>query len=127
MASQTNINLSLTDERFLCAVPFRLSKQADLDHARQILAELAKQHPKTLAYAGCPVTAIGGDSVTLSVQVWCQNGIVAGDIKNDLLEAAWKRFEQEGVEMFSLRTIWNGTREHLFEDGHKEAQKAQDR
>jgi small conductance mechanosensitive channel len=97
MASQTSINLSLTDRRKFCVVPFRIRQDADVDKARQILVELAKQHPKALEYVGCPVTALGKSSVTLSLQVWCEDGDAADNLKGDLLESAKKRFEQEGI------------------------------
>jgi small-conductance mechanosensitive channel len=107
MASQTNVNLSLIDVRTLCNVPIRISHASDVDRARLILLELAKRHPKVLEVVGCPVTVLGSASVTLSLLLWCQNPLVAGGIKNDLLEAAMKRFEHEGIELFSLRSIWN--------------------
>jgi small-conductance mechanosensitive channel len=108
IASQTNINLSQTHDRKLCVVPIRISHETDVDRARQILTELAKQHPKTLEYVGCPLTALGSSSVTLSVQVWCRNPEDAATLKNDLLEAAMKRFEREGIEIFRQRANLTG-------------------
>ncbi len=103
MASQTSVNLSLTDERKLCQVPFRISHDADLDKARNLLIELAKANPKVLEVSGCPVTGLGGRSLTLTLQVWCADVEVAGGLKNDLLEAAKRRFEKEGVKLFRLK------------------------
>jgi small conductance mechanosensitive channel len=101
MASQTSINVSLTDRRKFCVVPFRISHDADVDKARAILVELAKQHPKALEYVGCPVTALGKSSVTLSLQIWCEDADAADKLKGDLLESAKKRFEQEGIPIRS--------------------------
>lgn len=103
IASQTNINLSQTQERTLCSVPIRFCHQSDVDRAREILIELAKQNPKTLEVAGCPLTALGLSTVTLTVQAWCRTPIDAGALKNALLEAAMKRFGQEGIEMLQAR------------------------
>lgn len=109
MASQTNVNLSLTDERKFCSVPIRVTPTTNIDKARKILTELAKQQPKCLQYVGCPVTAVDGASITLTVQMWCKDILVEGDLKNGLLEAAMKRFEQEGIEMYYLRwPNWDG-------------------
>ncbi|MDB6023205.1 MAG: hypothetical protein JWQ04_3062 [Pedosphaera sp.] len=108
MASQTSVNLSLTDGRKLCVVPIRLSPEANVEQARKILIELAKQHPKCLEYAGCPLTELGHASVTLSLQMWCEDAQAAADLKNDLLEAAKKRFENEGIELFWQRADWEG-------------------
>ena len=66
MASQTSVNLSLTDSRAMCAVPIRISYTANVDHARKVLGELARQNPRCLEYIGCPVIALGNRSVTLS-------------------------------------------------------------
>jgi len=100
MASQTSINLTLTDERSQCALPIRIHHEADLDQARKILIEIAKQHPKTVEFISCPMTAIGKSSVTLTLQVWCVNSVAVGDLKNDLLESIKRRFDQEGIKMF---------------------------
>ena len=107
IATQANVNLSQTNDRKLCSVPIRVNHESDVDRARRILTELAKQHPKTLEFAGCPLTALGLSTVTLTVQAWCRTPDDAADLKNSLLEAAMKRFEQEGIEIFHVR---NGTK-----------------
>jgi small-conductance mechanosensitive channel len=103
MASQTNVNLSLTDVRKLCVVPIQISRNADIDQARKIVVDLARAHPKVLEYASCPVTALGATTLTLTLKVWCVNTETAEDIKNDLLEAVKKRFEEANVEIFWRR------------------------
>lgn len=103
MASQTSINLSLTDARKMCIVPFRISREANVEQARKILIELAKQHPKALEYIACPVTALGKSSVTLSLQMWCADADAAESLRSDLLESAKQRFEQEGVPIYKRR------------------------
>jgi small conductance mechanosensitive channel len=97
MASQTSVNLSLTDARKKCVVPFRISAEADIDKARAILVELAKQHPKMLELISCPVTFLGNASVTLGLQVFCKDPDAAEQFKNDLLESARNRFVKEGI------------------------------
>jgi small-conductance mechanosensitive channel len=103
MASQTSINLSLTDERKLCTVPFRLRADADVDKARAILIELAKQHPKVIETVKCPITGLGKASVTLSLQAWCVDAKTAENLKNDLFESAKSRFEKEGIPLFRIK------------------------
>jgi small-conductance mechanosensitive channel len=106
MASQTSINLSLTDARTLCVVPVRLSPETDVDAARKILTGLAGRHPKALEFASCPVTAIGGWSVTLSAQVWCADPDAAGALKNDVLESVKKHFDQAGIKLARPDPPW---------------------
>jgi small conductance mechanosensitive channel len=106
MASQTSINLSLTDARFLCVMPVRLSPETDVAAARRILTDLAGQHSKALEFAGCPVTAVSGWSVTLTAQVWCADSEAAGALKNDLLESAKMHFDQAGIKFARPEEQW---------------------
>ncbi|MDB6065524.1 MAG: hypothetical protein JWR26_1732 [Pedosphaera sp.] len=99
MASQTNVNLSSDEERMICAVPVNISYDADIDKARAVLIELGKNHPKTLEYSGCPVTAVANGSVTLTLRIWCADFSAVTELKYDLLEAAKKRFKAEGIEL----------------------------
>jgi small conductance mechanosensitive channel len=98
MASQTSVNLSMSGDRLLCAIPVVISLDADLEKARNILTELAKQHPKMSEFAGCPITAASAAGVTLTVKIWCAEFSDLSDVKSDLLEAARKRFKAEGIE-----------------------------
>jgi small conductance mechanosensitive channel len=101
MASQTSVNLSMMDDRKKCVVPFRLSAEADVEKARAILQELARQHPKMLELIGCPVTFLGGSSVTLSLQAFCKDPDAAEQFKNDLFESARNRLAKEGITLYS--------------------------
>jgi small-conductance mechanosensitive channel len=100
MASQTSVNLTSGGTgRLLCSVPFSLSPDTDVEKARKILKEVAAQFSKEEQFAGCPVTALGASSVTLTLQVWCDGFKAATDLKSNLLEAARKRFKAEGIEL----------------------------
>ncbi len=99
MAGQTSVNLSSSGARILCTVPITLSPDADIEHARKILMETAGQFSKPGDYVGCPVTAIGGSSITLTVQIQCDGFKAATDLKSNLLEAARKRFKADGIEL----------------------------
>jgi small-conductance mechanosensitive channel len=99
MASQTSVNLSMSGDRLLCVIPVVISLDADLEKARNILTELAKQHPKTSEFAGCPITATSAAGVTLTVKIWCADFADLSDVKSDLLEAARTHFKTEGIEL----------------------------
>ena len=99
MASQTTINLTRDDARAICSVPFVISLDSDLDHARAILLEMAGNNPKTLKIDGCPVTRLDGTGVELTLSVWCRDSLVAGSLKCDLLEAAQKNFSAKGIKL----------------------------
>jgi small conductance mechanosensitive channel len=99
MASQTSINLSRAGGRILCLVPFTFAYDADLDKARAILTELAKKNPKLLEFDSCPVTALGGGIVSMTLRIWCADFHDAMQLKSDLLAAAKKQFKAEGIEL----------------------------
>jgi small conductance mechanosensitive channel len=99
MANQVTVNLTSGDPRIIVSVPIRVDYSADLEKARTILVQLAKQHPHVRQVAGCPVTALGESSVTLTLQVWCADASVAKQVEFDLLEQAKKCFQEEGIEI----------------------------
>jgi small conductance mechanosensitive channel len=99
MANQVTVNLTSLDPRIMVAVPIRVSYEADLDKARGILLQLAKQHPHVREVVGCPLTALGEWSVTLTIQAWCADAAVGKQVEFDLLEQAKKRFQEEGIEI----------------------------
>jgi small conductance mechanosensitive channel len=99
MASQTTINLLAENPRALCSVPIGIGYGSDIDKARAILLELARQHPKSLEVCGCPVTQLGPAGIVLSPTVWCADLPTAGAVKSDLLEQAIKRFTAEGIAL----------------------------
>ena len=97
IASQTTINLTGDDPRLVCSVPISISCDADVDRARSILLELAKQHPKAKSVLGCPVTQWNQTGIVLSVNAWCADPEAAGALKVDLLEQARRRFAEAGI------------------------------
>jgi small-conductance mechanosensitive channel len=99
MASQVTVNLTSVDPRILVTVPIRVGYSADLDKARKILLQLAKEHPHVVEVVGCPLTALGDSSVTLSLQAWCADAGLMGQVESDLLEQAKQRFHEEDVEI----------------------------
>jgi small-conductance mechanosensitive channel len=99
MASQVTVNLTSVDPRILVTVPIRVGYSADLDKAREILLQLAKEHPHVVEVVGCPLTALGESSVTLSLQAWCADAGLMGQVESDLLEQAKQRFHEEDVEI----------------------------
>jgi small-conductance mechanosensitive channel len=99
MASQVTVNLTSVDPRIVVAVPIRVGYAADLEKARKILLQLAQQHPHVREVAGCPLTALGESSVTLTLQVWCADAGVAKQVEFDLFEQAKKSFQGEDIEI----------------------------
>jgi len=99
MASQTTVNLTRDDLRAICSVPIVISLDSDLDRARAILLEIAGSDPKSKKIDGCPVTHLDGSGVELTLSVWCDDSLIAGALKCDLLEAIKRRFSAAGIKM----------------------------
>ena len=99
MANQVTVNLTSVDPRIMVAVPVRIDYAADLNKARKIFLELVQHHPHVREVVGCPLTALGESSVTLTVHAWCAEAGVARQVEFDLLEQAKNRFQDEGIEI----------------------------
>jgi small-conductance mechanosensitive channel len=99
MANQVTVNLTSLGGRTMIAVSVRVGYTADLEKVRGLLLQLAKQHPHVQEVVGCPLTALGDWSVTLTVQAWCADAAVGKQVEFDLLEQAKKRFQDEGIEI----------------------------
>lgn len=99
MASQTVINLSMSKQPVPCAVSIVLEHDADVDKARQILLQIAKQHPTALGTPSCRITNLSGAGVTVTLTAWAANSLVAPDMKCDLLEAVKKQLDQAGIQI----------------------------
>jgi len=99
MATQIIINLSSTRKGAPCNVTITVSAQTDATPARQMLIDLAKTSPKTVAVDGCVVTAVSGSGTTLTLNVWCADADKAAQLKSELLESAKKKFDAAGIKL----------------------------
>jgi small conductance mechanosensitive channel len=105
MASQTTVNLTSEDPRGMCTVPITIGYRSDLDKARAIILDLARQHSLAKQVAGCPVTQLGPVGVVLTLSVWCPDVGAAAKLKCDLLEQVHRRFAKEGIELPVPQTV----------------------
>jgi small-conductance mechanosensitive channel len=99
MAGQTIINLSMSSQPVPCAAAITLEHDADVDKARQILLEVARQSSRAPGTPTCRITNLSGAGVTVTLTAWAANPVVAPDMKSDLLEAAKKQLDQAGIKI----------------------------
>jgi len=97
MASQTCINMSTKAVHAAAIVTMNLGYAADIDKARGVLTELAKANSKVVEVQSCRVVALSDSSTTMNLTVWCADATNAAEAKSDLLEAAKKRFDADGI------------------------------
>ncbi len=99
IANQIMINLSSVDLRVMMTPTISIGYDSDIDKARAIILELAHAHDDVVEVVGCPVVALGGSSVDLSLRAWCSDAATAKGAEYDLLEQVKKRFDQAGIEI----------------------------
>lgn len=99
IANQTMINLSSVDLRVMMTPTISIGYDSDIEKARAIVLELAEAHDDVSEVVGCPVVALGGSSVDLSLRAWCGDASMATAVEHDLLEQIKQRFDEAGIEI----------------------------
>jgi small-conductance mechanosensitive channel len=99
MASQTIINFSISKRPVPCVAAITLEHDADVDKARQILLEIARQKSKAPGTPSCRITNLSGAGVTVTLTAWAANTLVVPDMKCGLLEAAKKQLDAAGIQL----------------------------
>ena len=94
IANQIMINLSSVDLRVMISPTISIGYDSDIDKARAIVLELAGAHDDVVEVVGCPVVALGGSSVDLSLRAWCADAATAKTVEFSLLEQVKKTFRR---------------------------------
>jgi small-conductance mechanosensitive channel len=105
----TLINYSIIDPKMLCIVELGVSYDTEIDLARRLVLEEARNCPYRMQHAEDPwVRVIGHNdfSIGLRLYMWVPNVDNSYLAKWWLLEYIKKRFDREGVEIpFPYRTV----------------------
>jgi small conductance mechanosensitive channel len=99
MAAQVTVNLTSQDPRVLLMLPIGIGYGSDIDRARAILMGEARSHRDVQEVVDCPVTELGGSSVTLTLRAWCADPTAARRARFDLIERIKKQLDQNGIEI----------------------------
>lgn len=99
MAGQTTVNLSLVNTRAMASVPISIGYEVDVERARAIVVQLARQNPNAQQVVDCPVMSLSPSSVDLTLHVWCVNTGAATKLKAELLEQVKEAFAKEKIEI----------------------------
>jgi small conductance mechanosensitive channel len=97
MAGQTSINISLLGRRAMAVVTVSVGYNADIKKARMILIECAKANPHKAEFVSCRISALSDSGTTMILTVHCPENVPAAEVKSDLLDAAKKRFDADGI------------------------------
>jgi small conductance mechanosensitive channel len=92
-ASQVSINLSDTFAPGSFAISIRVRRDADLEAARRLAVEVAKDRVGEKAVLGCYLTKVDGDAVTLDLRLSAPNAAGRDTLRSTLMGELTQRFD----------------------------------
>ncbi|HEY3915323.1 MAG TPA: mechanosensitive ion channel family protein [Verrucomicrobiae bacterium] len=99
IAGQASINLTRSHSQARVTVSFTVASSSDLDLAKKILSEVAKETPKIGTMQGCFVTSVSSAGTVLTLNATSNNPGDVAQAKSDLMENAKKRFDAVGIKI----------------------------
>jgi small-conductance mechanosensitive channel len=100
--TSTVLNHSFSDRKVRFGLPIQVAYATDLDAARELMVNVAKNHPRVLKdpAPGALITAFADSGINLELGVWIEDpdqGI--GGLRSDLYAEIWRAFRQQGIEI----------------------------
>jgi small conductance mechanosensitive channel len=92
-ASQVTLNLSDTFAPGSFAISIRLGREADLEAARRLAVEVARDHVGEQAVKGCYLTKVDGDAVTLDLRLSAPDAAARDALRSTLMGVLAQRFD----------------------------------
>jgi small conductance mechanosensitive channel len=92
-ASQVTINLNDTFAPGSFAISIRLRRDADLEAARRLAVEIAKDRVGEKAVMGCYLTKVDGDAVTLDLRLSAPDAAARDTLRSTLMGELTQRFD----------------------------------
>jgi small-conductance mechanosensitive channel len=92
-ASQVTINLNDTFAPGSFAISIRLRRDADLEAARQLAVEIAKDRVGEKAVLGCYLTKVDGEAVTLDLRLSAPDAAARDTLRSTLMGELTQRFD----------------------------------
>ena len=92
-ASQVTINLNDTFAPGSFAISIRLRRDADLEAARRLAVEVAKDRVGEKAVLGCYLTKVDGDAVTLDLRLSTPDAAARDTLRSTLMGELTQRFD----------------------------------
>lgn len=99
VASQTNINFSRNLAHVLLEVSITVPEGKDIDRARTIFVDAAKDIPKISKVNGCFITGLSKEGAALMLSVMCFDPGDIASIKSDLLEKIKKELDAAHIQV----------------------------
>jgi small conductance mechanosensitive channel len=99
VASQTNINFSRNLAHVLLELSITVPQGKDIDPARKIFLDAAKDIPKITKVNGCFITSISKEGAVLMLSVMCFDPGDIASIKSTILEKVKKELDAAGIQV----------------------------
>jgi small-conductance mechanosensitive channel len=96
-ASQVTINLSATYAPWPMTVVIRVNRDADLEAARKLAADVAKDTAGEKAVAGCFLTKVEATAAVLELRIQAPDAASRDTLRSALLENLAQRFAATGL------------------------------
>lgn len=100
--SNTVLNHSYSDRLTVVRTPITVAYNSDIDKVISLLLDTAKAQPRVLEEppANVQVRNLGDNGIELELNTWIRDAEQGqGNLRSDLLLAAWKSFQASGVEV----------------------------
>jgi len=99
IANLTSINLSRNQPHIPCDVTVVLAKDANVEHAQEIMLAVAKTHSQIKKVMGAFVTTIAGSGITINLSMYCNDPADVAPIKSEVLAQIKKKFDAEQISL----------------------------
>jgi small-conductance mechanosensitive channel len=96
-ASQVTINLNTTYAPWPFTISIRLSRDADLEAARQLALAVAAEHVGEKAVVGCYLTKIEASAITLELRLLAHDSANRAMVRSDTLARLAQRFSDAHI------------------------------
>jgi small conductance mechanosensitive channel len=96
-ASQVTINLSTTYAPWPITITIRLSRDADIEAARQLALNVAKEAAGEKAVVGCFLTKVDAAAMTLELRLQAQDAAGRDTIRSTMLTTLPRRFAEAKI------------------------------
>ncbi len=104
LITQTVVNHSLSKPDVRIELPIQVAYSTDLDQARELMLEVAKQHPRVVLeeteQARVFLSAFGDNGITLNLVIWikdAEDGQLS--LRSDIHWGIWRAFRQHAIEI----------------------------
>ena len=96
-ASQVTINLSTTYAPWPITITIRASRDADIEAARQLALNVAKENAGEKAVVGCFLTKVDATAITLELRLQAQDAAGRDALRSKMLATLPRRFAEAKI------------------------------